>query len=411
MSNLTSFMQRIYLDHAATTPVHSEVVRAMEPYYSLYFGNASSVHAYGRDARRGVDYAKTTIATYLGCHPKEILCTSGATESDNLALRGVVGAFRAHAPEQSLHIITTAFEHPAVLETARALEREGVRVTFLAPDHRGIVSSEDVERAITEDTVFVSVMYVNNEVGTIQSIREIGKVVKRANERRSKEKASRRSSPMLGAFERVYLHTDAVQAAAWCQMNVDHLHVDLVSLSAHKVYGPKGAGALYVRTGVPLVPIMRGGAQEYGIRPGTYSVPSIVGMGKAFELLHTSSQSETVARIERLRDECIELLERSIPNVQINGDRQFRIPNNVHVTIPGLDAETALIALDMRGIAISAGSACASGSIEASHVLQAMGLSDEQSRSSLRITLGFGTTDADIRETVQAIIELYHARK
>ncbi len=399
-------MSRIYLDHAATTPVDPEVVRSMEPYHTLQFGNASSVHSFGQAARAGVDYAKSVLARFLGCHEKEVLFTSGATESNNIALRGLIAAFTSHSPNRNLHIVTSTIEHPSVLESARVLEREGVRVTYIPVDESGVLSVQQVANAISDDTILVSVMYVNNEVGTLQPIRDIGKLVEKINEARGTAKAKKRLSSKLEPFERLYFHTDAVQAAQFFPMNVDHLHVDLMTLSAHKIYGPKGAGALYVREGVPLASLMFGGAQEYGIRPGTYNVPAIVGFGKAVELLLSKKNKDSILKIQELRNKLLQLLREKIPSIEVNGDIERRAPNNVNISIPGLDGESALIALDLAGIAVSTGAACASASIEPSHVLQAMGYPDARCRGSLRITLGLQSTDEHLQQFVDALAHI-----
>ncbi len=396
-------MRRIYLDHAATTPVLPEVVQFMEPYHTASFGNASSVHSFGREARAGVDYAKTQLAKLFGCHEKEVLCTGGATESNNLALRGLVAAFRAYDPKRPIHIVTTAIEHPSVLESARALEREGVALTVVPVDASGRVSAEAVRDAITDDTILVSVMYVNNETGVVQPVRDIGKAVERANELRSKAKERRRESPKLSAYERVYMHTDAVQAARWFELNADHLHVDLMTISAHKFGGPKGAGALYVRTGVPMHTLSYGGKQEYGIRPGTYNVPAIVGMGRAVEELKEEEMKRWSDRVKQMRDEMLQKLQDGIPGLEVNGSMEYRAPNTINISIPGLDGENALIALDLAGVAVSTGAACASASIEPSHVLIAMGFDAVRCRGSLRISLGTGTTPEECDAAAQAI--------
>lgn len=389
---------RIYLDHAATTPVRPEVAAFMEPYQTAFFGNASSVHAFGREARAGVDYAKTQLAAVFGCHPKEVLCTSGATESNNIAIRGFAAGLAQHRDIADMHIVVSAIEHPSVLEPVRELERTGASVTVVAPGPDGRVSADAVAAAITPQTVLVSVMYVNNETGVVQPVRDIGKAVERANELRSKEKERQRRSPNLAAHERVYMHTDAVQAALWYELNADHLHVDLMTLSSHKFGGPKGAGALYVRSGTPVGAIMFGGSQEYGIRPGTYNVPALAGMGKAADYLRADAE-----RVGRMRDAMLELLLALIPDAELNGSRDDRAPNTINLFIPGMDAENALIALDGRGIAVSAGAACASGSIDPSPALLAMGCSRERAMSSLRITLGVATADADCERAAREI--------
>ncbi|NLM53898.1 MAG: cysteine desulfurase NifS [Firmicutes bacterium] len=362
-------MQRIYLDHAATTPVLPEVLEAMLPYFSHEFGNASGVYSWSRTARQAVDQARDTVAEILGALAEEIVFTAGGSESDNLAIKGVAWANR----ERGRHIITSAIEHHAVLETCHWLEREGFEVTYLPVDSQGLVDPSAVEAALRPDTILVTIMHANNEVGTIQPIAEIGQIVKDS---------------------KAVFHTDAVQSAGVLDINVDRLHVDLLSLSAHKLYGPKGVGVLYVRKGTRISPLIHGGAHERRRRAGTENVPGIVGLAKALEITHAEREKEN-ARLILLRDRLIEGLQ-TIPHTRVNGSLTQRLPNNVNVCFEFIEGESLLLTLDMRGVAASSGSACTSGSLEPSHVLLAMGLPHEIAHGSLRLTLGRGTTAADI---------------
>ncbi len=360
----------IYFDHSATTPVEPAVREAMQPYFSEIFGNASSIHFFGQQAVGAVDEAREKVADFLGCKTNEIIFTSGATESDNIVILGL-----AKAGE---HIITSKIEHPAVLEPAKEMARRGVEITYLDVEKNGIVSVEKIKEAIKNNTRLISIMYVNNEIGTIQPIAEIGDALKAINQERKEAK-----------LPQIFFHTDAVQAANYCDLNVDKLNVDLVSLSGHKIYGPKGIGVLYRRTGVPIKPISFGGHHEYGIRPGTLNVPGIVGFGKAIELLSDKRKTgETNAKIKELRDSLIAGVQKSIPNVKINGDLDKRVAGNAHFSFYGVEGESMLLLLDQEGIAVSTGSACSSGSLEPSHVLMALDMDPILAHGSLRITFG-----------------------
>jgi cysteine desulfurase len=370
----------VYLDHAATTAVDPRVVEAMLPYWTAHYGNASSVYSLGREARRGMEEARRQVAEILGCQPKEIAFTSCGTESDNLALRGVALARRAQ--KKCNHIITSAVEHHAVLHTCEQLEKHfGFEVTYLPVDQYGQVSPDDVGRAIRDDTALISIMYANNEVGTIQPIAEIGRI---ARERR------------------VPFHTDAVQAGGSLDLNVDGLNVDLVSLSAHKFYGPKGVGLLYVCKGTPLLPTQTGGGHEGKRRAGTENVPYIVGLAKALTLAHENVESEN-ARLARLRDRLIDEVTSEIPEVQLSGHPDERLPNSASFLIRYIEGESILLNLDLVGICASSGSACTSGSLEPSHVLTAMGVPHEIAHGSLRLTLGRENTDKDVDYVMQVL--------
>lgn len=370
-------MRRIYLDHAATTPMHPEVVHAMLPYYTECFGNPSSIYSFGQEAREAVDESRDKIAQLIGARSEEIIFTSGGTEADNCAVEGV-----AYANElKGNHIITSLIEHHAVVETCMFMEKRGFRVTYVPVDHHGLVDPEEIRRAITDETVLISVMHGNNEVGTIEPISEIGRIAKERG---------------------VYFHTDAVQTTGRIPVDVGALNVDILSMSAHKLYGPKGVGALYVRKGTKLTPFMHGGGQERGRRASTENVPAIVGFGKAAEIAQAEMKEEAERQIV-LRDKLIEGILTRIDEVQLNGHPTKRLPNNVNVSIKYVEGESMLLNLDLDGIAASTGSACSSGNLEPSHVLLAMGLSHEEAHSSLRFTLGRENTEAHIDRVLEVL--------
>jgi len=376
----------IYLDHAATTPVDPAVVQAMLPYFSTTFGNPSSIYRVGQDARAGLDRARATVARILGCRTSEIVFTSGATESDNLALKGVAWAVRLARPDVMPHIITTAIEHHAVLHAADALEEQGFAVTRIPCNDLGIIDPAAVEAAIRPETCLISVMYANNEVGSIQPVARIAAI------------ARDHGIPM---------HTDAVQAAGSLPLNVDDLGVDLLSLSAHKFYGPKGVGLLYVRKGTPIRFQQDGGGQESGRRGGTENVSLIVGLGEALARAESSREAYN-AHVTALRDHLWAQLTALVPDVRLNGPEPGpeRLGNNLNVSIRGIQGETALLALDMDGVEASAGSACTTGNAEPSHVLIAMGLSEAEARSSLRLSVGRGNSVEEIDEAVDVIADV-----
>ena len=369
--------QRIYLDHAATTPLRPEVRAAMEPYLSADgFGNPSSLHADGQRAKRALDAARDTLACALGAQFSEITFTSGGTEADNAALVGVM-----LARGRGSHLITTQIEHEAVIETAHFLEKLGFSVTYLPVDEQGRVAPRSVADALTDRTALVSVMHANNEVGTVQPLREI--------------------ADLVHAHE-AYLHTDAVQTFSQLPVNVHDLGVDLLSVSAHKIYGPKGVGALYVRSGIPIEPLLHGGGQERERRAGTENVPAIAGFGEAVRLLLPEREA-VAARLTLLRDTFLAALRQRVPSMVLNGHPAERLPNNINLSFPGLDAETLLLTLDRAGISASSGSACTSGSIEPSHILTAMGLPDDRVNSAIRLTLGRDTTRAEVDRAVDIL--------
>lgn len=381
---------RVYLDYNATTPVAPAVLEAMLPFLGENFGNAGSVHTPGQRARAAVDAARESVAALIGAKPSEIVFTSGGTEADNLALFGSVAA----STKQRRHVITTAIEHHAILHTCEELERQGIGVTVVPVSQsrqtQGIVDPEVIRRALRPETVLISVMHANNELGVIQPIEEIGRIAAEAG---------------------VRFHCDAVQSAGKVLLDVNRLGVDLLSISAHKFCGPKGVGALYVRSGTPLSPRFFGGHAERDRRPGTENVPGIVGIGKASELAR-NLLAEDSARIGALRDRLEAALLERIPVARVNGDRTHRVPNTTNMSFPGAGGEALLIALDLQGIACSTGAACSSGSTEPSHVLLAAGLSRDDARSSLRFSLGRPTTAEEIDcaiSVIPAVVERIRA--
>ena len=363
-------MKRVYLDYAATTPCDPEVLKAMEPYFFEKFGNASSIHSFGQEAKKGIEESREMLASFLGADPSEVVFTSGGTESDNFALKGVASALE----KKGNHIITSAIEHHAVSEQCKFLEKKGFVVTYIPVDKFGLISADDVKKAITDKTILISIMHANNEIGTIQPIAEIGKI--------AKEKG-------------VYFHTDAVQTVGHIPVNVNELNADLLSLSAHKFYGPKGVGALYIRKGTRIDRFMHGGDQEKGRRASTHNSTGIVGLGKAIELCRDKMDEESNFQIA-LRDRLIKEIPEKIKEVYLNGHATKRLPNNVNFSIKYIEGESILLNLDMLGLAASTGSACTSSSLEPSHVLLAIGLSHEIAHGSLRITTGRWTKKEDI---------------
>lgn len=377
-------MRRIYLDHNATTPVAPEVFEAMLPYFTDQFGNASSIHGYGQIAKAAVEEAREILARLLNAQPGEIVFTSGGTESDNAAVFGAVEAARERRAGAPVHLITTAIEHHAVLYAAQALQAQGVRVTYISAGSCGVVDPLEVERAITPDTVLISVMHANNEIGTIQPIGEIGRIARERG---------------------ITFHSDAVQSVGKIPVDMRAMGLDLVSLSGHKLHGPKGVGALYVRKGTVLHPLMVGGHHERDRRPGTENVPGIVGLGKAAELA-AAQMNEEAARLAPLRDRLEKEILRRVPRVKVNGAGSPRLPNTSSLRFEHVEGEGFVIACDLRGLACSTGAACSSGSLEPSHVLAAIGLSREQARSTVRFSLGRTTTAEDIDAAVNVITEV-----
>ncbi len=363
-------MKRVYLDYAATTPCDPRVSLAMQPYFFDKFGNPSSIHSFGQEAKKAVEDAREIVAGCLGAKPEEIIFTSGGTESNNSAIKGVAYALG----EKGNHIITSDIEHHAVSEPAKFLEKFGFKVTFVKVDKYGLVDPSDIKKAITDKTILISVMHANNEIGTIEPISEIGKI--------AKDKG-------------IYFHTDAVQTSGHIPVDVNDLNVDLLALSAHKFYGPKGAGALYIRKGTKLERFLHGGGQERNRRGSTHNTPGIVGLAKALRLCQQSMQDEAQFQI-RLRDRLIKQLPEEIPDIYLNGHPQKRLPNNINFSVKYIEGESILLNLDMLGIAASTGSACTSESLEPSHVLLAIGLTHEIAHGSLRFSLGRWTKEEDI---------------
>ncbi|HMN19501.1 MAG TPA: cysteine desulfurase family protein [Candidatus Moranbacteria bacterium] len=387
---------KIYLDHAATTPVDEEVLTEMLPYFTDKFGNAMSVHSFGQEAQEGIDQARSRAAKFFGCSLSEIIFTSGATESNNLAIKGSLRSFRMANPNSSKkpHIITTAFEHHCVLDACTFAEKEGLcEVTYLPVGNAGIVRVTDVLAAIRPETILVSVMYVNNEIGTVQPIGEIGTELEKINAERSAQK--------LG---KIVFHTDATQAINYFACDVNNLKVDMLSMSAHKIYGPKGVGLLYVRRGTPIRRIQDGGDQEAKLRAGTHNVPGIVGLGKALEMVKKNGEAEK-SHVQKLRDLLIDRVLSEIPDSYLNGSGPLRSPNNANFRFDNVEGEGLLLSLDLEGIACSTGSACSSGALDPSHVLLALGLRHEQAHGSLRVTLGKHTTPEEISAFMEKLKE------
>jgi len=375
--------KKIYLDYAATTPVDADVLKTILPYFSDEFGNASSLHSFGRNAADAVFVARKNLADFFKCTDEEIIFTSGATESNNLAIKGVLRAYNKNKKNKGKipHIITTVFEHSCVLKTCQKLEKEGsAEVTYLPVYADGIIKVSDLEKAIKENTLLVSVMYVNNEIGTVQPIAQIGKLLTKVSAKRE---------------EKIIFHTDATQAVAYFDTNVKRLGVDLLSMSAHKIYGPKGIGMLFVKKGTKITQIQDGGAQEFSLRAGTLNSTGIIGLGKAIEVLGKNKQKE-IKKIEELRDYLIKKILKEIPKVRLNGSRSKRSPNNANFSFSDVEGESLLLYLDAEGMAVSTGSACSSGSLSPSHVLLALGLKPEQAHGSLRVTLGKYTTKKEL---------------
>ena len=391
-------MARIYLDYNATTPVDPAVLDAMLPYFSADFANASSIHGPGQRARSAVETAREQVAALIGARPQEIVFTSGGTESDNHAIFGVIASAQESrvsrgssehsrtlaAPSASLsplHVITSAIEHEAVLNTCQTLETQGVSVTYLPVDQQGLVDPESVRRAIRPETVLITIMHANNELGTVQPLEAIGGIARK---------------------HKIVFHTDAVQSAGKIPLEVHVLCVDLLSLSGHKLYAPKGVGSLYVRSGTRVQQLLYGGHHQRGFRPGTENVAGIVGLGKAAEIARTSFRSDA-SRISALRNKLERGLLERIPHTGVNAVHALRTPNTTNIVFSGVEGEALVIALDLKGLACSVGAACSSGAVEPSHVLTAIGLSHEDAKSSLRFSLGRHTTDAEVASALEVI--------
>jgi len=364
-------MKRIYMDHAATTSTDIEAVKAMEPYFSLKYGNANSIHSFGQEAREAVEEAREKIAHLIGANHSEIVFTAGGTEADNYAIKGIAWANQ----KKGNHIITSKIEHHAVLHSCQFLEKQGFKVTYLPVNEYGLIDPEDVKKAITDKTILVTIMHANNEIGTIEPIKEISKVVKKAG---------------------IYFHTDSVQTTGHIPLDVNNLGVDMLSMSGHKFYGPNGVGALYLRKGTKIVTLIDGGAQEKNRRAGTENVAGIVGMGKAAELAEKRLVQGKEVEVVKLRDKLIKGITKNINRTRLNGHPTKRLPGNANFCFEFIEGESMLLSLDMEGVAASSGSACTSGSLEASHVLLAIGLPPEIAHGSLRLTLGKDNIEEEV---------------
>jgi len=371
--------RRVYMDHAATTPVDPEVVEVMVPYFTEIYGNASSLHSFGREAHNAMEEARRKVAGLINAHPEEIIFTAGGTESDNIAIKGAAYANRSRGD----HIITSTIEHPAVLETCGSLERQGFKVSYIPVDKNGLIELESLRKAVTERTTLITIMHANNEIGTIEPIEETAEI------------AEARS---------IIFHSDAVQSAGKIPVDVKNVGVDLLSISAHKIYGPKGIGALYVKKGTHLEPILHGGGHEKGLRSSTENIPGIVGLGKAAELAE-GRMSEDTAHLTDLRDQLIKATLGSIEESYLNGHPTKRLPNNAHFRFTGIEGEALILNLDEKGVAASTGSACSSKKLLPSHVLMAIGLDEVQAHGSLRLTLGRENTKEDIEYVLQVLPE------
>lgn len=375
----------------------------MLPYFTEIFGNPSSIHTFGQEALAGVDKAREQTAKFLNCAPDEVIFTSGATEADNLAIKGVIKALKIQGiKREKMHIITSIIEHDAVLEPLMEQEAKGMEITHLPVKANGVVDIEKFKRAIKGNTVLVSVMYINNEVGSIQPVREIGKIIKKINQNKLNEWKKCRTRDRGDSPQPVYFHIDATQAVNFLDCDVKRLHCDLLSLSGHKIYGPKGVGALFIKTGTLVKAVQLGGHHENNFRSGTLNVPGIAGLGVAIELAG-KYQEKNNRKIVKLRDMLVDGIKKNIPDVILNTDMENSAPSHAHFSFLGVEGESVLIALDLEGIAVSTGSACASSGLKASHVLLAMGIKQEVARSSIRFTLGKHTTEAEIKKVLKIL--------
>lgn len=387
-------MNKIYLDHSATTPVDKKVFQAMRPYFSEKFGNATSVHMLGQIASVAVQSARENIALFLNCKPNEVVFTSGATEANNIAILGLVKDLQRRCRLDKVHIIASTIEHPAVLECFQSLEKDNnkVEVSYVSVNKDGLVKLNELKKIIREDTVLISVMYVNNETGAAQPISEISEIIKKIK----KDRVQKKSKFPL------YFHTDAVQAANFFSCDVKKLGVDLLSLSGHKIYGPKGIGVLFVRNGISLSPIQFGGHQEHGLRSGTLNVPGIIGIGEAL-LLTKRNQKEKIEKVLKLRNMLIDGVVKNTPKVFLNGKKENLSPSHANLGFKGVEGEAILLDLDFENIAVSTGSACASESLRASYVLLAMGVSEEEAHGAIRFTLGKNNTEDEIKKLIDIL--------
>ncbi|MDI6887699.1 MAG: cysteine desulfurase NifS [Candidatus Thermoplasmatota archaeon] len=378
-------MKRIYLDHAATTPIAQEVLKEMLPYFTEFYGNASSLHSFGREAHNAIEKARAQIANLIKAKEEEIIFTSSGTESDNLAIKGIAYRHKELITDfEGPHIITSAIEHPAVLETCKYLEQQGFRVKYLPVDKYGFVNVEELENSISKGTFLITIMHANNEIGTIEPIEEIGKIAKERD---------------------VILHTDAVQSFGKVPIDVGKMNADLLSVSAHKIYGPKGVGALYIKRGVQVEPFIHGGGHERGLRSSTENIAGIVGLGKAAELAQQRIESDA-AYMTKLRDKLIKNITENVEESYLNGHPTKRLPNNAHFRFTGIEGESLVLSLDEKGIASSTGSACSSKKLEPSHVLLAIGLNEVEAHGSLRLTLGRENTEEEIDYVLSVLPEV-----
>lgn len=392
-------MKRIYLDNAATTALDPRVIEAMNKAYSA-FGNPSSLHFFGQEAKSLLDQSRDIVAEFLNCKPTEVIFTSGGSESNNLAIKGLVESFKNHEfgsmNHRKPHIITSAIEHHAVLHAIKDLERASkIEVTYVKPNKEGIVQLSDIEAAINPNTVLISVMYVNNETGCVQPVREIGKLVERIN--KTNHKISR-----VNDNRKIYFHCDAVQAAEYLNTDTKYLHVDLLTMTAHKMHGPKGTGVLFVKRGTPIQPIILGGDHEFRLRAGTENVAGIVGLSEAVKRV-TSRQSSVVSKITKLRDKLEDFILTNIPETYLNGDKKNRSPHIANISFKNAEGEAIILNLDFLGIAVSSGSACTARSLESSHVLTAMNLPHELSHGAIRFSLSKYTTEEEINRVIEVL--------
>ncbi len=372
--------KQIYLDYAATTPVDSRVVKAMLPFFIEKFGNTMSIYSFGQEVKQALEESREVVANLVKAKPTEIIFTSSATESNNLALKGIALARRS--PGEGGHIIISKIEHPCIMETAKWLEKQGVEITRLAVDRHGLVKLDLLKKAIKKNTILVSIIHASNEIGTIQPIKEIGEIIKRKSE-------------ILNLKSKIYFHTDAVQSFGKIPIDVNKMNIDLLSVSAHKMYGPKGVACLFIREGVKIEPLLHGGGQEKGLRSSTVNVPGIVGFSEAVKICKREMKKEG-ERLSRLRDKLIKGVIKRVKGTYINGHSEKRLPNNINFRLEAVEGEAIVIQLDLQGIAVSTGSACSSAKLEPSPTLLAIGLKAEQTHGSLRITLGRWTTKKEI---------------
>ncbi len=386
-------MKNIYLDHSATTSLDEKVLKDMMPYLKENFGNPSSLYSIGQKAFWAVKDSREKAALFLGCKPEEVFFTSGATESNNLAIFGLIKNFQKNKNFKKVHIITSVIEHPAVLECFRILERsKKIEVSYINVDKKGLIKMDELQKYFKSNTVLVSIMYVNNEVGSVQPIDKIGQEIEKIKNRRKKEKSN---------FP-IYFHTDAVQAANFFSCNINELKVDLLSLSGHKIYGPKGIGLLFVKEGVSLSPIQFGGHQEKGLRSGTQNVPGIVGIGSAL-IQVLRKKEENFKKVQQLRNFLVKEIKKRIPEIELNGDLKNLSPSHANIIFKGVEGEAILLDLDFENIFVSTGSACASGNLKASYVILAMGISEEKAHGAIRFTLGKENTKEEIQKVVKTL--------